>query len=201
MIGRPVVLEVVKKCGPIVREVVVFEVAQRKRKAVVNPDEGRRTGAQFIGEPFGESAARPILMRAGRRENFAGRQLGRGRVEAQSFQTASGGSCTGIIEAKIAGELRHGRADGDECGDNGAPAALIECGDQLPDAECLVDLDVHREAALSVRPAPRGGSVPSRQLGGGSLGRWDGIHQWYPRNLNQANRRRGCRRGQLFPRL
>ena len=85
MIGRPVVLEIVKKCGPIGREVVVFEVAPRKRKAMVDPDEGGRTFAQFIGEPFGESAARPVLKRAEQRRYFRGRQLGCGREEAQSF--------------------------------------------------------------------------------------------------------------------
>jgi hypothetical protein len=40
IVRRPMPLKVVKKCRPIVRQVVLIEIPQRKRKAVVNPNQG-----------------------------------------------------------------------------------------------------------------------------------------------------------------
>ena len=40
LVRRPMPLEVVKKCQPIVGQVVLIEIPQRKRKAVVNPNQG-----------------------------------------------------------------------------------------------------------------------------------------------------------------
>jgi hypothetical protein len=41
IVRRLVPLKVVKKCRPIVRQVVLVEIPQGKRKAVVNPNQGR----------------------------------------------------------------------------------------------------------------------------------------------------------------
>jgi hypothetical protein len=40
LVRRPVPLKVVKKCRPIVRQVVLIAIPQGKRKAVVNPNQG-----------------------------------------------------------------------------------------------------------------------------------------------------------------
>jgi hypothetical protein len=41
LVGRPVALEVVKEGRPVLRQSILLKVAQWKRKAVVDADEGR----------------------------------------------------------------------------------------------------------------------------------------------------------------
>jgi hypothetical protein len=40
IVRRPVPLEIVEKCRPIVRQAALVEIPQGKRKAVVNPNQG-----------------------------------------------------------------------------------------------------------------------------------------------------------------
>jgi len=46
VVGRPVVLEIVEKGWPVRLEGMHLEIAQRKREAVVNANQGRRIFCQ-----------------------------------------------------------------------------------------------------------------------------------------------------------
>jgi hypothetical protein len=82
IVRRPMVLEVFQKRSPIERNTVLSEVAEWKRKAVVNADKRRYIFGQNFGQPLRNSAPRPILVRTCRRlqvaEDYAGSDAGTG---------------------------------------------------------------------------------------------------------------------------
>ncbi len=110
VIGRPVVLEIVEERRPVGWDAMDFEVAKRKRKRMVDADERGWAVSKFGNEPPAESAARPVLARAGRRRNFFGSLRPRRRVNAQSFQAAGGSLCAEVVDAEVAFEMRHHRS-------------------------------------------------------------------------------------------
>ena len=119
VIGRPMMLEVVEELGPVRRESVGLEIAERKRKRMVDADEGRRAVAEFGGKPLGNAAACPIFARTWRRRDFGGRLRGRGRVKAQADQATRRRLSAGVVDPEVAGELRHGQSGDCEFGDEG----------------------------------------------------------------------------------
>ena len=123
-VGRPMALEVVEKRGPVGWNQVDFEVAQRKRKRMVDADKRGRTVPKFGNEPFGEAAARPVLPRTGRRLDFRRRLRGSRRVKTQALQATRGRFRAGVVDAKVAVELRHKRSRDGGFGDEGGKEFL-----------------------------------------------------------------------------
>lgn len=70
IVRRPMVLEVFQKRSPIERNMVLSEVAERERKAVVDANKRRYVLGQNLGQPLCDSAPRPIVLRTGWRLYF-----------------------------------------------------------------------------------------------------------------------------------
>lgn len=104
----PVVLEVVEEGRPVVGQTVGIEVADGEREGVVDADEGRGAIEKFGGEPMGEAAAGPVFARAWGWRDFDWGRGWRCGVELQSGEAVCWGLCAGVVDAEVAGELRHG---------------------------------------------------------------------------------------------
>ena len=110
-IRGPVALKVLQKRGPIRLQVMHFEIAQRKRKPVIDADDRRDILGQALGEPLGNAASRPVLARARWRRHFLGCRSAIGAIDPQPLQAGIGRLGTGIVDADVAGEGRgHRRA-------------------------------------------------------------------------------------------
>jgi hypothetical protein len=103
-VGRPVALEIIEKRWPVERQSMLFEVFQRERKAVVDADERRWLFTKSLDQPLSDTSPRPILPRAGRRNDFlrVGRMVG--CVNAQAPKARPGRLCARIVDADVAFE-------------------------------------------------------------------------------------------------
>jgi len=54
-------LEIVEEGGPVGLYVMHLEIAERKREAVVYPDQHRWVFGQPLDKPFGDAAPRPVF--------------------------------------------------------------------------------------------------------------------------------------------
>jgi hypothetical protein len=75
-------LEIVEELIPVRRQMVIFEIAQREGKAVVDAHQRRHLLGQPLRQPLGDAAPRPVFARAGRRQHFGGGSLMRGQIDA-----------------------------------------------------------------------------------------------------------------------
>lgn len=57
VVGRPMTLEIIEKGRPIGLEAMRLEIAQRKRKAMIDADQGRRVLGEPLHQPFRDAAA------------------------------------------------------------------------------------------------------------------------------------------------
>ena len=106
----PVALEVLQERGPVRLQLVHFEIAQRKRKPVVDADDRWAIFGQAVSQPLGDAPARPVLARARWREHFLCCGSAVGAVDAQPLQAGLRCLGTGIVDADVPGKgrnLRH----------------------------------------------------------------------------------------------
>ena len=75
LVGRPMALEIVEEGRPVGLQAMHLEVAQRKRKAVVDADQRGRVLGQLVYQPFGDTASRPVFLRGWRRQNLDRRYI------------------------------------------------------------------------------------------------------------------------------
>src|SRR5712672_192537 len=59
-VGRPMLLKVSKKRGPVLGQTVFLEIFQRKRETVIDTYQYRLSFAQSLNEPLGNRPARPM---------------------------------------------------------------------------------------------------------------------------------------------
>jgi hypothetical protein len=64
---------------------VKLKVPQRKRKAVVDADQRGNILGQFLYQPFGDAAPRPVFAWRWRRRHFGRRPIAFGQVNAQAL--------------------------------------------------------------------------------------------------------------------
>ena len=87
LVGRPMALEIVEEGGPIVLQSMHLEVAQRKRKAVVDADQRGQVLGQLVDQPFGNPTPRPVFLQRWRRQNLDRWCIALGQIDAQALQT------------------------------------------------------------------------------------------------------------------
>ncbi len=78
-------LKIVEKLLPVGREMMKLKVPQRKRKAMVDADQRGNILGQFLYQPFGDAAPRPILLGRWRRRNFDRRRISLGPSPSSSL--------------------------------------------------------------------------------------------------------------------
>ncbi len=61
-VGRPMAAEIVEKGGPIGLQAMGLEIAERKREAMVDPDQRGNVLSQPPNQPFGDATPRPALV-------------------------------------------------------------------------------------------------------------------------------------------
>jgi len=83
LIRRPVALEVVEERGPVRHEPVHLEIAQRKRKSVVDADQGGYVLGQSLHQPLRDPAPRPVFFQRRWWRNLDGR-IALGEIDPQA---------------------------------------------------------------------------------------------------------------------
>jgi hypothetical protein len=106
-IRRPMMLEVVEKCGPIALQAIGVEILPGEGKAVVDADQYRLRVGQSFDQPFRDASPTPVFPQRGRRRDFEGNRVALGREDAQTRQAVAGDAGAGIVYADIARERRH----------------------------------------------------------------------------------------------
>lgn len=106
-VGGPVPLKVLEKRGPVGRQAMYLEVAQRKGKPVIDANDRRNVLREPLGQPVRNAASRPVLARAGRRRHLGRRGLADGALDAQALETGLGRLGAGIVYADVAGKRGH----------------------------------------------------------------------------------------------
>ena len=107
LIGRPMALEIVEEARPVGQQPVRLEIAQRKRKAVVDADQRGRIFGEPFHQPFGNALAGPVFARARWRRNFLRRRLALGQIDAQALEARGRRFRARIVDADGAGEGGH----------------------------------------------------------------------------------------------
>jgi dihydrofolate reductase len=106
-IGGPMPLKVFEERRPVGRQPMRLEVAQRKRKPVIDDYDRRDVFREPLGQPVRDAAARPVLAKAGRRRYLTRRRLANGAVDAQALQTGLWRLGPGIVDADVAAKGGH----------------------------------------------------------------------------------------------
>src|SRR5579875_108997 len=97
----PMLLKIVQERRPILRETVLLEILQRKRKTVVNAyQRGDRLG-YTLDEPLGNLFATPVPARAGRRRDFVRLGCAVRQVDAQALEAGLTRFSPGVINPDI----------------------------------------------------------------------------------------------------
>ncbi|MFZ0459404.1 MAG: hypothetical protein WAM17_13355, partial [Rhodoplanes sp.] len=104
LVGRPMALEIVEEGGPVGLQAMPLEVAQRKRKAVVDADQCGLVFGQLVYQPFGDTTSRPVFLQGWRWQNLDRRCIPLGQIDAQAFETRSRRLRARIIDADVSGE-------------------------------------------------------------------------------------------------
>jgi hypothetical protein len=81
-VGWPMLLEIIEESGPIRLQTVRLEIAQRKRKTVIDTGQRGRLFGQPWSQPFGDAAPRPVFARRRWRHHLDGRRLAFGQIDA-----------------------------------------------------------------------------------------------------------------------
>jgi hypothetical protein len=111
IVRRPMVLEVFQKRSPIERNMVLGEVAERERKAVIDADKRRHIFGQNHRQPLCDSAPSPILLRTGWRLHLDRLCVSVRHINAQTFETRNGCLRTGVVDSDIALECPLARSN------------------------------------------------------------------------------------------
>src|SRR5580704_1115401 len=79
LVGRPMTLEIVKECRPVMFEAMFIKLADRERKAVVDADQSGRVLGQPFHQPFGGAVASNISWAMWRRQHLRRRHIAFGQ--------------------------------------------------------------------------------------------------------------------------
>lgn len=85
-----VALKVLQAVGPVGRQPIHLEVAQRKGEPVIDADDRRDAFREPSSQPVRDTASRPAPARAGRLRYLIRRGLTDGTVDAQALETGLG---------------------------------------------------------------------------------------------------------------
>ena len=108
LVRRPVPLEIVEKRVPFRQQEMFLEIAEGEGKRMIDPDQRRRTVAEFPDQPLRELAAGPILARARRRRDLDRFIDGRRRIDTEALQAAVRRLRTRVVDAEVTVERGHG---------------------------------------------------------------------------------------------
>jgi len=107
LVSRPMPVEVIQEGGPIWRQAMNLKVPQGERKCVIYADEGWRPRADLGNQPFGDTAACPVLARAWGRTDLLRHSRASGRINPETGKAAGRRRRAGVVDADVPFELSH----------------------------------------------------------------------------------------------